>query len=69
MFFRKKMQKCCAYCAFATKLDEEQVLCSKRGVKEASQKCMKFHYDPYKRVPLKAKAPDFNKYSEEDFSH
>lgn len=67
MLFRKRIDKCCAYCTYATKLDDDQVLCSKRGVKEATQKCLKFRYDPYKRVPARPKSPDFDKYSEEDF--
>lgn len=68
MLFRKRIDKRCVYCAHATKLDDEQVLCCKRGVKDSTAKCLKFRYDPYKRVPARPKAPDFNKYSEEDFS-
>ena len=29
---------------------------------------MAFRYDPLKRTPVKAKALDFSKYSEEDFT-
>ena len=68
MLFRKKIEKSCAYCALGTRLDDENVLCSKRGVVSCTAKCRKFVYDPCKRVPLKAKALDFSKYNEEDYS-
>lgn len=68
MFFRKKIAKACAYCVHSVKLDDEQVLCKKRGIKPAAGKCMKFTYDPCKRIPPKPKALDFDKYNNEDFS-
>ena len=68
MLFRKKIQKSCAYCVHSTKLDEESVLCIKKGVVAITKKCCKFKYDPCKRIPLKAKAPDFDQYNEKDFT-
>ncbi len=68
MLFRKKMVKACAYCIHATMLDEDSVLCSKKGVRSPDQKCRKFYYDPCKRIPPKAKAMDFSKYDGDDFS-
>lgn len=68
MLFRKKMPRSCRYCAHATKLNDEQVLCIKRGVVSAETNCRKFDYDACKRIPLKPKAPDFNQYCEEDFT-
>ena len=68
MLFRKKIEKSCSYCCHSTKLDEEYVLCIKRGVKPMYAKCRKFCYDPCKRIPPKPKAPDFDKYSQEDYS-
>ena len=68
MLFRKRIPRSCSYCIHSTVLDEEKVLCVKKGVVNASKKCRKFSYDPCKRIPLKAKALDFDKYSEEDFS-
>ena len=68
MLFRKKIEKSCAYCAFSTKLDEEQVLCTKKGVVSICGKCRKFRYDPCKRIPVKPKALDFEKYENEDYS-
>ncbi len=68
MLFRKKVERCCAHCAYSTNLDEEKVLCSKKGVKDRMGKCRRFTYDPCKRVPAKAKAVDFAKYEEYDYS-
>ena len=68
MLFRKKIQRRCSYCVRATQLDDDQVLCIKKGVRNADGKCWKFKYDPIKRIPVKAKALDFSKYDQEDFS-
>lgn len=68
MLFRKKIERSCLYCTHGTKLDEEQVLCSRKGIVEAGGKCRKFTYDPCKRIPAKQKALDFKKYDEEDYS-
>ncbi len=68
MLFRKKIERSCAYCSYGVKIDEEQVLCAKKGSVPVTHKCRKFRYDPYKRVPLKQKALDFEKYNEEDYS-
>ena len=68
MLFRKKILSSCTYCQHATRLSEDQVLCVKKGVVPADKGCRKFVYDPYKRIPLKAKAPDFEKYTDEDFT-
>ena len=68
MFFRKKIERFCSYCQFATKIDDEYVLCIKKGVRSCSSKCRKFTYDPCKRIPAKPKALDFQKYDDRDFS-
>ncbi len=68
MLFRKKIQRSCTYCQYGTKLDDEQVLCMKKGMVPADKKCRKFSYDPCKRVPVKPKALDMQKYENEDFS-
>ena len=68
MLFQKKIEKSCVYCAYGTKIDDEQVLCIKKGVVPLTGKCRKFLYDPCKRVPQKPKALDFNKYNDEDYS-
>lgn len=68
MLFRKKISRACSYCQYGTQIDDEQVLCIKKGVVPVDGKCRKFCYDPCKRVPAKPKALDFNKYNSEDYS-
>lgn len=68
MLFQKKIERSCAYCLYGTRLEEDQILCAKRGMKTTGDKCRKFKYDPCKRIPVKAKALDFSQYTEEDFS-
>lgn len=68
MLFRKKLPRSCSYCACGTKFTDDQILCTKHGVVSAFYSCRKFTYDPCKRIPAKAKALDFKKYNEEDFS-
>lgn len=68
MLFRKKIARSCSYCAYGTRLEDDLILCSKKGIKSIDDKCRKFKYDPCKRIPAKAKALDFSKYEEEDFS-
>jgi hypothetical protein len=68
MLFRKKIERSCAYCVHGTKLDDDQILCVKKGICPIDHACRKFKYDPCKRVPAKAKALDFAKYDEHDYS-
>ena len=68
MLFRKKIDRACAYCERGVALCDGQVLCVKRGVKAPEDSCRAFRYDPFKRGPVKAKAMDFSRYDEEDYS-
>lgn len=68
MLFRKKIDRSCVYCIHGTKLEDDQILCCKKGMKTLDDKCRRFKYDPTKRIPMKAKALDFAKYDEHDFS-
>ena len=68
MLFRKKMERSCHYCRYGTKMDEDMMLCAKKGIVPHCDNCRKFRYDPFKRVPSKPKALDFSKYEEDDFS-
>ena len=68
MLFRKKITKSCAHCIHATKLDDETMLCIKKGVVLPGKRCIKFCYDPCKRIPLKPKASDFSRFDNEDFT-
>ena len=68
MLFRKTIDRYCSYCLHCTKLNDSQVLSTKRGGVAASSQCPKFRYDPCKRIPGKAKALDLRKYDQEDYS-
>ena len=68
MLFRKKIERSCAYCVYGAHLSDGQILCAKKGLKTVEDKCRKFKYDPCKRIPVKAKALDFSKYENEDYS-
>ncbi len=68
MLFRKKINRSCSYCQRGTAMGVEQVLCTKCGVVSAYYSCRKFRYDPFKRIPVKMKVFDADKYIETDFS-
>ena len=68
MLFRKKMERSCLYCRFGTKMNEDMMLCAKKGIVPVCDDCRKFRYDPFKRVPPKRMALYFSKSEEEDFS-
>ena len=67
MLFEKKMDPRCAYCQRCAPLDEESVMCIKRGVVPAGFHCRAFKYDPLKRVPPRPAASDFSRLKDEDF--
>ena len=67
MLFEKKMDPRCAYCQRCAPLDEESVMCIKKGVVPAGFHCRAFKYDPRKRVPPRPAAPDFSRLKDEDF--
>lgn len=67
--FRKKIDGACRYCAYAISITDQRITCiKKRRYMDPDAKCRRFQYDPLKRVPTKAKALDFSKYEEYDFS-
>lgn len=67
--FRRKVESACRYCTHAIAVTQERVVCGKRKkYMQPDGKCFRFRYDPLKRVPLKAKAVDFSKYEEYDYS-
>lgn len=68
MLFRKRMPRSCSYCKYGTSIGDDQILCIKKGLVPDTHKCRKFVYDPCKRIPAKAKALNFVKYQDEDFS-
>lgn len=68
MLFRKKIERSCVYCKYGVRLEGDIILCAKKGLKSIDDKCFRFQYDPLKRIPVKAKALDFSKYEDADFS-
>ena len=72
MMFKKKnttenpdTPKICLYCENATVInDDDNVLCSVKGIVNKEYRCKKCAYDPLKRVP--SKMPPIPKLSEED---
>lgn len=68
MLFRKKIERSCDYCIYGTHLEDGHILCRKKGLRTVDDKCFRFKYDPCKRIPRKAKALDFAKYDDVDFS-
>ena len=49
--FQKKIEPRCVYCSHSRHLNEEQVICPKKGVMAAGSHCRSFKYDPLKRTP------------------
>ena len=68
MLFQKDIEPRCTYCSRGTQLDEEKILCPKRGLLSPGEHCRSFRYDPLKRVPPGPAAPDFSRLRDEDFS-
>lgn len=68
MLFRKDIDPRCAYCQRGNKLDEDRVLCPKKGVVSPSDHCRSFQYDPLRRKPPEMAQLDFSKLSQKDFN-
>ncbi len=68
MLFRKKIERACVHCVHSAALEDEQVLCSKKGVREQVSSCRKFKYDPCKRIPPRRKPFDSQQYEQKDYS-
>ncbi|MDD6188528.1 MAG: hypothetical protein PUB32_02990 [Clostridiales bacterium] len=67
MLFRKNVEPCCSYCAHSSPIDEETVICVKKGVVKSWGKCRRFEYDPLKREPETPSKPVTSGLSEDDF--
>ena len=67
MLFRKNIEPRCAYCAKGRELDQDQVVCSKKGVMSGGSSCPSFRYDPLKRVPPRPAKLSAANLSDEDF--
>lgn len=67
MLFQKNIEPRCVYCKRGVALDEEQILCSRKGVVDPGGACRAFRYDPLKRVPQKPVVVNFSHLKKEDF--
>lgn len=65
MLYNKDNRAICALCEMAVPIDDETVLCRKKGPVSLTYTCKKFEYDPLKRKPMQA--ADIKAFSEEDF--
>ncbi|MBQ8303351.1 MAG: hypothetical protein IJX79_00160 [Clostridia bacterium] len=65
--FNKKIHKACKYCEHSSPSSfNDEMICRHKGVTEPDDHCLKYRYDPFKRVPAK-QTLDKN-YTKEDFS-
>lgn len=67
MLFRKKIDPYCAYCARAGRVDEERMVCQKKGIVDAGGHCPSFRYDPLKRTPSRPKPMPIQQFNPDDF--
>ena len=49
-------------------MDEEKILCAKKGVVSRAGSCRAFRYDPLKRVPPPPRPLDLSGLKDEDFT-
>ena len=68
MLFRKRMNRYCFYCVHAAKINEDEMVCEKKGIVPAANQCRHFRYDPLKRIPARKKPQSFGKFQESDFA-
>jgi hypothetical protein len=68
MLFKKKIEPHCAYCKKGVALEDDLMLCIKKGVVQPVGYCRAFRYDPLKRMPARPATPDFSKLKDEDFA-
>ena len=67
MLFRKKIEPCCSYCLHGSYVDDETIMCVKKGVVKSWGHCRRFEYDPLKRIPEAPLKPASDTLSEDDF--
>ena len=66
--FEKNIEPRCGYCKRGTPLEDEKVMCVRKGVVAAAGACRGFRYDPLKRVPPRPAAASFDHLKDEDFT-
>ena len=67
-FFDREIDPACRYCAVGTpNVDKDLVLCPKRGVMAAEDRCAAFRYDPLRREIRRAPRLPSQQYGPKDF--
>ena len=66
--FEKDIEPRCAYCQRGAPLEDEKVMCEKKGVVAAAGACRRFRYDPLQRVPPRPMTASFEHWKDEDFT-
>lgn len=51
MLFSKDNPPRCAWCRHGSQLDDDTVLCDRKGPVDAAGACRRYRYDPFKRTP------------------
>ncbi len=67
MLFRKKIERRCAYCVYGGRVDEDSMVCRKKGPVSPGSSCHGFRYDPLKRIPARQKPKSLSRFRPEDF--
>ena len=65
--FRKDIEPRCAYCAKGSTINENEVICSRKGIVAMEFHCRRFRYDPLRREPPRPVKLMTDKLTEEDF--
>ena len=67
VLFRKDIEPRCAYCTKGSKINDREVICSRKGIVAAEFSCRSFRYDPLRREPPRPIKLETSKLREEDF--
>lgn len=68
MLFSKDIERRCAVCQYAKKINDDEAICSRHGIVSLGYKCRRFTYDATKRVPAEDNLMTSSQFSESDFS-
>ena len=67
-FFSAEMDPACRYCSVGTpNIDDDYVLCPKKGVMSACSSCPSFRYDPLRREVRRMPHLDTSGYTADTF--
>ena len=68
MLFNKEIPARCAYCLYASPINENEAICKKHGVVHQTYRCRHYTYDPTRRVPPEPEELPAGQFSANDFS-